>query len=725
MDRSAFARWVAALSLGKRLPDGVYVHVETLPRVPSELHASVEEARLLAQLEAGTFHVVKFAIREWKVSLLAYPGFFDEAFPSLSASWAVDLEGRTVAHRAYSAEGNPPVLHRKEALLPPEHPRVAEFEALTAAAERLGLLTDAKTIGTRKAWEARLRRLGVHLDGHRLIETLRAPADEEAVEINRSAAQAAASVAARESHPPDQFAGDDPPRATDEGPRAAGPIEADAPGPPVLRHRTALQRYSLSTPMQALWKHGYLDGRCTVFDYGCGRGDDLRLLKELGVDASGWDPHFAAQHEKRQSDVVNLGFVINVIEDLKERREALMGAFSLSRKVLAVSALIGGRTAYEQHRLFRDGVLTTRGTFQKYFSQQELRDYLETTVGRDPIAVAPGVFFVFRDDAEEQRFLAARQTLARCPVRLPKAEAEPRARRLTRWEQNRELLEDFWGRCLELGRLPKAAEYARLVDLRDALGSPQAVLRKLREERGEDSLEAARRVRMDDLLVYLALNVFERRKSFRRLPETLQRDVATFWGSYATAQEQATKLLFSLGNPKVILEACDTAAAQGIGYLHGDHSLQLHSSLVPRLPAVLRIYVGCASRLYGEVEAADLVKIHVQSGKLSLMTYDDFAGKPLPRLLERVKINLRNQFVQFFDYNDNAQVQLLYTKSRYIDSDFDRYQDQVEFEKALAVLNLDMTGYGPDARTLEEALRRDRLEISEFQLVRATKRRST
>src|SRR5262249_20655990 len=171
-------------------------------------------------------------------------------------------------------------------------------------------------------------------------------------------------------------------------------------------------------------RHGFLDGRGTVFDYGCGRGDDVRLLTALALDATGWDPHFAPENEKREADVVNLGFVLNVIEDRSERRAALAGAFALARKVLAAAALRGGGTAYEQHRLFRDGVLTTRGTFQKYFTQHELRAYLEDTLAREPIAVAPGVFFVFRDDAEEQRFLAARQTLARCPVRLPRVEVE-------------------------------------------------------------------------------------------------------------------------------------------------------------------------------------------------------------------------------------------------------------------------------------------------------------
>lgn len=684
MDRSAFAREVALLSQGKRLPDGVYAHVELVRRLPDELRAAVDAACALARVDDTAFHVVKFATRGWRLSLLAYPSFFDEPFPALAASWAVDLGARSVAHRAYAADGNPPILHRKEALLPPTHPDLSAFANLTAEAERLGLFANAKAIGTRKPWEARLARLGIRVEGHRLIE------------IKREAEADAPSV----------------------GDPAPAPVL-------VQRHRTALQRYSLSTPMQALFRHGYLDGRGTVFDYGCGRGDDVRILKELGVDAAGWDPHFAPRNNKRDADVVNLGFVINVIEDERERRAALTDAYALARKVVAVAALIGGRTAYEQHRLFRDGVLTTRGTFQKYFSQQELREYLEETLGREPIAVAPGVFFVFRDDTEEQRFLAARQTLARCPVRLPKVEVERSERpgrsertrrppRLSRWELHRELLEDFWNCCLTLGRLPKETEYARLPELRGSLGTPPTILKRLREERGEASIEAARRARMDDLLVYLALNMFERRRSFRRLPESLQRDIAVFWGSYAAAQGEATKLLFSLGKTEAINTACTEAAAAGVGYLDGDHSLQLHSSLVPRLPAVLRAYVGCASRLYGEVEAADLVKIHIQSGKLSLMTYDDFAGKPLPRLLERVKINLRMQSVQFFDYGE--QVQLLYSKSRYVTPGFERYEDQVRFDAAISELGIDLTGFGPSDADLAVALAQHQLIVLGFQL---------
>jgi hypothetical protein len=127
MDRSAFAREVASLTLGKRMPDGVYAHVEALPHLPGELQAAVAEARALAKLDGDAFHVVKFARAGWKLSLLAYPGFFDEPFPALSASWLVDLGARTVTARVYAAEGNPPILHRKETMLPPGHPRAARF----------------------------------------------------------------------------------------------------------------------------------------------------------------------------------------------------------------------------------------------------------------------------------------------------------------------------------------------------------------------------------------------------------------------------------------------------------------------------------------------------------------------------------------------------------------------------------------------------------------------
>ena len=112
--------------------------------------------------------------------------------------------------------------------------------------------------------------------------------------------------------------------------------------------------------MQQLLNFGFLDGERTLFDYGCGRGDDLRLLQTMGIQANGWDPVFRPREKRRAADIVNLGFVLNVIEDANERRETLQSAFSLARRALVVSVMLGYQSKRAQFAAFQDGVRTQR-----------------------------------------------------------------------------------------------------------------------------------------------------------------------------------------------------------------------------------------------------------------------------------------------------------------------------------------------------------------------------
>src|SRR6202034_1374987 len=116
------------------------------------------------------------------------------------------------------------------------------------------------------------------------------------------------------------------------------------------------------------------------------------------------------------------------------------------------------------------------------------------------------------------------------------------------------------------------------------------------------------------------------------------------------ADPEGLQLLKRSADPAQIQAACEAAAAEGLGWLDGDHSLQLHTSMVRQLPPVLRAYVGCATSLYGDASSADLIKIHIQSGKVSLMTFDDFEGSAIPLMIERVKIKLREQDLDYFEY---------------------------------------------------------------------------
>jgi DNA phosphorothioation-associated putative methyltransferase len=182
------------------------------------------------------------------------------------------------------------------------------------------------------------------------------------------------------------------------------------------RHLTALQRYGFSAPVQSLARFGFLDGQWSLFDYGCGRGDDVRGLIENGLDAAGWDPYYAADNPVRAAHIVNLGFVINVIEDFEERLEALTRAWSLAETLLVVSVMLANQNDVGGQR-FRDGVMTRRGTFQKYYTQGEIKAFLESALDEEPIPVAPGVLYVFRDKEAEQRFLVDRYRSRRSRLR--------------------------------------------------------------------------------------------------------------------------------------------------------------------------------------------------------------------------------------------------------------------------------------------------------------------
>ena len=134
----------------------------------------------------------------------------------------------------------------------------------------------------------------------------------------------------------------------------------------VARHRTAMSRTFLSRPVQQLLTDGLLDDDASFFDYGCGRGGDVQRLRELGYRANGWDPAHASEEPREHAQVVNLGYVVNVIEDADERKEALRAAWRLADEVLVVAARLDWELSGSPGRQFRDGWITNSGSFQKF-----------------------------------------------------------------------------------------------------------------------------------------------------------------------------------------------------------------------------------------------------------------------------------------------------------------------------------------------------------------------
>jgi hypothetical protein len=733
-----YQRHLSVLKHGKRLPGAVYVFREADSDFGRELN------QILAILEAQhgldtKFNVIKFRTDELKISFLSYPTFLADAHPALCHAVTIDLVTGNARHTDYAANHNPPILHRKETFLPEHHPERAKFEALTLAEEAEGLYAQPATIGFKLNWERLLNEKGLIIQGHSLEQGQREQAVESVSE------------------------------------------------PVIERHKTAMTRYDLSKPVKTLLEYGILKPEATFFDYGCGQGSDVRGLQALGHAAEGWDPVHRPEVPKREADIVNMGYVLNVIEDPAERLEALVDAYRHTRRLLVVSGLIQETVDSERAAQYRDGIVTKRNTFQKFFEQQELQQYIEDALDCTAVPVALGVFYVFRDPADQQDFLSARSrrtidwtqisarlglggprtmwkalydahkellegfgkvalALGRFPTqtefdRLSELEEQlgsakralrafvqggategldweeirvrfgigqpPKRRWETLYEEHRELLDGFWSLMLRLGRLPEPEEYPQTGELREKVGSPKSALRMFVRKGGGDEVKKAAENRKRDLLVYVALANLRKRVPFGHLSQNLRFDIREFFGNYTVALEKGMELLYAAGDTGEIELACEELK---VGW-QDEQALYIHRSVLDELPPVLRAYVGCATALFGDVSQTDVIKLHKASGKVTFLGYDDFEGKPLPELRNRIKVNLRTRWVQVFDHS--ADGQLLYFKERFFSASHPRRAEMETFSAKLRKLGItEQVGFEPTLKGFRELIERHGLNMN-------------
>jgi DNA phosphorothioation-associated putative methyltransferase len=162
-------------AIGKLLPNALYVHRSALESLDPLLRAYKVCARSYLGETDGA-NLIKLHRHSGKVSCLVYPDFDIDPHPALLRSIKLSLRTREIDCFDYADSANPPVLHRKETFLTPDHPLYARFARLTAQQEKHGLLDDSATIGTRDGWEARLKAAGFALRGHRLLRVRLQPA---------------------------------------------------------------------------------------------------------------------------------------------------------------------------------------------------------------------------------------------------------------------------------------------------------------------------------------------------------------------------------------------------------------------------------------------------------------------------------------------------------------------------------------------------------------------
>ena len=421
--------------------------------------------------------------------------------------------------------------------------------------------------------------------------------------------------------------------------------------------RTAIRRTALSRPVALALDDGLIHQDRTFFDYGCGRGDDLLRLHKMEIAVSGWDPAFFPDEERSEADVVNLGYVVNVIEDPAERVVVLAAAWELARKVLIVSARLDWEAADTAVDFQGDGIVTGRRTFQKFFTQEELREWIEQVLDQRGVAAAPGIFYVFRDEADAQSFAVSRVSRRR---RIPEIE---RCQELV--ADHKELLEPLLVFLTERGRPPVDTELATAPQLTHVFGSIARACALLRRATGADRWDSIRQARRADVLVYLALAAFPRRPRFGALPDELRHDIRAFFGSYRSGCAEADALLFSAGDQDAVDQACRAA---GVGKLLPD-AIYVHHTAVEHLPPVLRVYEGCGRQLAGAVEGLTLIKLFRRRARVSYLAYEDFNRVAHPALRSAVVADLKRLDLHFRDYTRSSNPPILHRKELFVADD--------------------------------------------------------
>ncbi|HEX7855900.1 MAG TPA: DNA phosphorothioation-associated putative methyltransferase [Sphingobium sp.] len=418
----------------------------------------------------------------------------------------------------------------------------------------------------------------------------------------------------------------------------------------VKRHLTALARYRLSQPVNFLMAGGLLSPGRTFFDYGCGRGDDVRALRAAGIDASGWDPFHAPLEPKRTADLVNLGFVLNVIEDDQERVAVLGEAWDLAERVLAVSILVGRQANPDRQTGFRDGYMTSRGTFQKYFETAELRSLLTSRFGSDPVAIAPGIFFSFKDLEEQETFLFRRHVMRRTPVGPAGGARRPVRMTLDLLDAGVDAaVEEIRNFAEERGRKPAHNELSppNLEQLaRHGVSIERAFRFCVSQGMTHEILDAAARTTREGLCLHYALSFLNGARTAKSPSLTMRRDIRIHFGSQRALLDEARCRLHRLADRDELERAIQQALGSRVGVLDHRNRLVLHAARAHLLPGILRLYLGSGSYFLGEAPPTGLIRLDYVRKRISFFEVADWKTE-FPAVNAVSSVDLRVQQTRY------------------------------------------------------------------------------
>lgn len=429
----------------------------------------------------------------------------------------------------------------------------------------------------------------------------------------------------------------------------------------IQRSRTALSRTALSRPVAGALADHLIPEGVTVFDYGCGRGDDIARLRALGVDADGWDPAFRPNAAKRAADVVNLGYVVNVIEDIAERRATVVEAWALATRLLIVSGRTFGEDRAPAGVHHEDGLLTGRRTFQKLYTHTELGEWIERVTGERAYAAAPGVFYLFRDPSDAQTYVRSKVAVYR-----PRRQIDSQAL----YETHRAVLEPLFTFMTVHARSPRAHEFsdADRAGVEEAVGSVARGARIIRSVTTAPYWEEVVKQRRNELLVMLALGRFRQENLLR--DAITRSDVRTLFTSVDSARRNADRLLLACSDPALRQV---NAMASKVGRI-SPTSIYVHAPALAELPPILRVFEGCARLLAGASVGVNIIRLSYVADEVEYRSYERFEETAHPPLSFSARVQIGKLDVRWVPPKKVGERPVLHQKEQFVSPEHPRHE---------------------------------------------------
>ena len=102
------------------------------------------------------------------------------------------------------------------------------------------------------------------------------------------------------------------------------------------------------------------------------------------------------------------------------------------------------------------------------------------------------------------------------------------------------------------------------------------------------------------------------------------------------------------------------------------------------------VWAGCARAYLGDIDDANIIKLHRFSGKVSYLAYPDFETDPHPALATCVKLNMRSRQIGCYDYRQSANPPVLHRKETFLPAGhplFSRFARLTRQEEQHGLLN--------------------------------------